>query len=132
MAIDITADLNYVARDVKVEVRLRMVGMARFRLRLALMTAILKLAAWISPFDMRVFTDIAEPFLFYCPFCHREINCQVVMARAESVICSHCGKQSVVKLGDLIHDEPCPGDYECGIAEPFGFVPEDGCPVHDG
>jgi len=130
VALDVTADLNYVAKDVKVEVRIRLVGEARFKIRMALMTALLKLAAMVSPFDMRVFADITEPMLFYCPFCGRDVACSVVMARAESVTCHHCGRQSVVKRGELIHDEPC--DRECGTAEPYGFVPEDGCPVHDG
>ena len=132
MQANVTADLNHVAKNVKVEVRIRTIGVTKFRLRMALMTGLLKLAALVSPFDMRVFADVTEPFLFYCPFCGRDVSCNVIMARAESVSCSHCGRQSVVKHGDLIHDEPCPGDYECGIAEPYGFVPEAGCPVHDG
>ena len=130
MALDVTVDLNHVAKDVKVEVRIRLLGKAKFRLRMALMTWILKLAALVSPFDMRVCTDVTEPILFYCPFCGRGVVGRVIMHRAESVTCEHCGRQSVVKRGKLIHDEPC--DYECGVAEPYGFVPEADCPVHDG
>lgn len=37
---------------------------------------------------------------------------------------------------DLVEELPIPPEsidcgYNCGITEPYGFVPEDGCPIHD-
>lgn len=33
------------------------------------------------------------------------------------------------KNPNLVFDTSC--SYACGYQEPYGFVPEDGCPIHD-
>jgi len=66
---------------------------------------------------------------FFCPFCGLNIVF-LVEGGTGDVRCPHCRCQTVLVNSRIIHDLPC--DFiGCGIADPFGFVPECGCPIHD-
>ena len=52
------------------------------------------------------------------------------------IVCLHCHRQMpATSIGGLrilsVNEIPSCEDYYCEFAEPYGFVPECGCPVHD-
>jgi len=68
-----------------------------------------------------------------CPECGQVNTVGVQPRPVYSVLCGGCRQQFMVRGAEVWprpEDTPC--DFECGDVDPFGFVPEAGCPVHDG
>ena len=127
MAIDV--DLREAAKGVKVVVVLR--GLRVVKVRMALATVFLRLARLVAPFDLRVEKDPSEPMLLYCPYCGHETVHELPPKGIRWPSCGWCGRQFMVRDGEAVK-EPPPCDCDgCGRCEPYGWVPEDGCPVHD-
>jgi DNA-directed RNA polymerase subunit RPC12/RpoP len=91
--------------------------------------------AWL---DLSLVTQSEEkPYLYYCPYCHREVNGrEPEWAEYKTIGCTHCHRQFLVVGSDggpeLVAEETfdiC--EYECHWQEPYGFVPEAGCPIRD-
>lgn len=117
------------------------VKLERFRqwqFRFWLARNLIRLASKIAWVDIEIqFIDKGEPWLYYCPRCGRDI-CDG--KDAKYVRCSHCNYQSFViptdegpHLLDLssIEDGAEFCSWGCHYAEPYGFVPMGGCPIHD-
>ena len=62
-----------------------------------------------------------------CPFCGEPMFFHLTQT---DVRCWPCNRQSCIRGGLLVHDREC--EHHCKVEEPFGFVPEAGCPVHAG
>lgn len=125
---EIELDVNDVAPGVKIE--LRMVGLRRFHWRLRLFNLWVQLGYLISPFSLRVVDGDEKACLLYCPYCGHG-NAYTLPDGVMWPRCKYCGRQFMVRNWEVVKDPPA-CDYECGYCEPFGFVPEDGCPIHDG
>jgi DNA-directed RNA polymerase subunit RPC12/RpoP len=80
-------------------------------------------------------------YIYRCPKCGQEFNGEKPNKPGTLCLaCPHCNYQSLV-IGDA--DKPYllnPGvlkdgielcSYGCHYAEPYGFVPMAGCPIHD-
>lgn len=124
-------------------VRLRL-GLLWARLCLRLARLALNLAGRLS--DVRIpkwpgraitagddFVNLTSPatvcrWQVTCPTCGAAIT-YTSGIHGEVVRCEFCHRQ-IWALGNTIAD-PDPCDFACGYTEPFGFVPEAGCPVHD-
>jgi hypothetical protein len=113
---------------VTVEVRVK--GLTRLRWRLAVGMFFLKVARLFAPFELRVVPHDEQPCLLYCPYCGRE-NALELRGGVAWPRCHHCGRQFMARDREVVK-EPPPCDCDgCGDCEPFGWVPECGCPVHD-
>lgn len=124
----VEVDINEVIRGTVVEVKVK--GLRRFRWRVRAAGWFLDLARLFAPFDLRVVPDGEEPCLLYCPYCGRE-NSLSLPDKVMWPRCRHCGRQFMVRHREAVK-EPEPCDYDgCGYCEPYGWVPECGCPVHD-
>jgi len=120
-------DINEMAGNIRIEIVVS--GMPKFRLKLWLFGLFVWLARLFSPFDLQVVEEEGEPALLFCPYCGRE-NVERVMPGPDYFQCHHCRCQYMV-LDGKVQASPRPCDYGCGFEEPFGYVPEAGCPVHD-
>lgn len=128
-----TIDLD--ARELAREIVVRVTHIGEFTWRARVALWLLKLAQAIAPFQIEMFEHIGEPCLLYCPYCGLEFATYIILEReTDTKLCLHCGRQCFI-VGDggeakvVRHPEPC--DFGCGFTEPYGFVPEAGCPIHD-
>ena len=64
-----------------------------------------------------------------CPHCDQLIAWQANADSLAIVKCPGCHRQFPARDGQVVDPGPC--EFACGYAEPYGFVPEAGCPVHD-
>ena len=67
--------------------------------------------------------------LAYCPHCEQLMDWKATAGNLAIVKCRNCHRQFPARDGQVVDPGPC--DFACGYAEPYGFVPEAGCPVHD-
>ena len=64
-----------------------------------------------------------------CPSCGQRVTWTADAGSLAIVKCQHCHCQFPARDGQVVDPGPC--DFACGYVEPYGFVPEAGCPVHD-
>ena len=117
--LDIGKEMHNVTLEVKV------VGLRKFRFRAWLAVKLISLAAWIMPFETLVVGE--DETVHRCPYCGETDG---YGAGDGTRICKSCRRQFLVCCGAPVR-EPESCDFGCGFDETYGFVPEDGCPVHD-
>ena len=97
-----------------------------------------KLRVWLTGLFWK-----SEPVVILCPWCgHRLITRGSVRPLVTVLKCTGCKRQVLVggtvkypwainpaRLTEKGHRALCP--YDCHFAEPYGFVPMAGCPIHD-
>jgi hypothetical protein len=67
-----------------------------------------------------------------CPACGHVNTTEQKAEGIWFVICGECWQQFAVRGAEVWpHPEETECDFHCCRIEPLGFVPEDGCPVHD-
>jgi len=67
-----------------------------------------------------------------CPYCGTANTNGVSATGTWSVVCTGCKQQFLVRAGEVwLRPEDTPCGHGCQPIGPFGFVPEQGCPVHD-
>lgn len=124
---DIELDVNEVAQGVTIEIQ--MIGLRRFHWRLRLFNLWAMVGRVISPFNLRLVESDEKALLLYCPYCGRE-SAHTLPDGVMWPRCKWCGRQFMVRNYEVVKDPPsC--DNECHYCEPYGFVPEEACPVHD-
>lgn len=124
----VSVDVNEAAARVHVEVAV--VGLRRFRWRLRFFQFFIQAARLFAPFHLRVVDSDEQPCLLYCPYCGHD-NAYALPSGVMWPRCKHCGRQFMVRDREVVKD-PGPCDCGgCGYCEPYGWVPECGCPVHD-
>ena len=64
-----------------------------------------------------------------CPHCGRRVAWGAPRGSLAIAKCRHCQRQFPACDGQVVEPGPC--DHACRYVEPFGFVPEAGCPIHD-
>ncbi len=84
----VIVDLPRLAKTIPLVVKMR--GLKEVRIRLWIMTTLLRLAALISPLDLILWKQDGEPFLYYCEKCGRDF-CN--RRDSEWVTCPHCGHE---------------------------------------
>ena len=135
--IKVTQDASeFASQHIGIEITLR--GARRYALRLQFAAALVRLASFISPIDVVILEDGRRPWVFCCPFCERRSNGHTSNARGLFIVsCHYCRRQLLaMDAGEepyIVHAEdfnPVCGNH-CEYTEPFGFVPEAGCPRHD-
>jgi hypothetical protein len=127
---------NLVNGHFTLEVKIKRLGQWRWRLWLALLLC--KWAAKLAWLDFKILTQSeGKPYLYYCPYCHREVyGREPEEAEYKTIGCPHCHCQFLI-IGDFSGPELVTEDtfdlceYECHWQDPYGFVPEAGCPIHD-
>ena len=126
----LTLDGERLARNVTMRVVVKRTG--RLRLRRWLMLRALEFARWVGPARVILSVDDhGEPVLLTCPFCGRQNAEQLPEKGIWYPRCGHCGRQYMVRDAQVVKPEEEPCRCECHRVEPYGFVPEAGCPVHD-
>jgi hypothetical protein len=119
----------------RTEVTLTHIQNVRWRLELS--TFLIKLAAWIAPLQIKMRANLLLPWLFYCAYCGREFSDAFKPFSTSFTLCPHCNRQNLVRAVEdkawtvPVRAESCACGYGCGYTDTYGFVPEDGCPVHD-
>jgi Zn finger protein HypA/HybF involved in hydrogenase expression len=107
----------------------------KMKWRVMLAIHLIKLADFVSPVKIEIIERIGEPCLYNCPYCGWEFASHFIPGKNHTTAnCPHCNRQSFVIIeGDGAHTvrDPQPCDYGCEFIEPYGFVPEAECPIHD-
>lgn len=123
-------------KKVTLQVRLKRSTEYYWRVRLALLLC--RLASKIAQFSFELIIEKPlSPWLYYCKRCGRDIaGYKPDFAQYLVVGCPYCYYQSLVigDEGSFTYIEPETLDMyvcECHFAEPYGFVPEADCPIHD-
>lgn len=123
------------ANELAAQIHISVTHVGEFTWRTKLATLFLRLARIAAPLVIDISESIGQPWLYYCPYCGHDFNNYYVPGRDHmTVLCPHCNRQSFVLIdehGAHTVKEPAPCDFGCGYTEPFGFVPEADCPVHD-
>ncbi len=139
----LTVDGEQLARSVVMRVVVKRTG--RLRFRRWLMLRALEFARWAGPADIRLsIDDHGELVLLTCPFCGHHDAEQLPEKGVWYPRCGYCGWQYMVRDMQVVEgqtsdrtaaDRPlrkdCSPGCHCGFVEPYGFVPEAGCPIHD-
>ena len=122
------------AKEMVITVRIK--NIARFTFRCWLVKLLVILADFIAPFSIVFDEDTWEPWLAYCPYCARDFATRKPRANIERhflVHCHHCDRQCLARvtggIAEIMIDTEC--DYGCHFTEPYGFVPQADCPIHD-
>jgi len=96
-----TANIDLAEVGKKVTIVVKIHGLRRFRWRVAVAEALLRLIAKIMPVTMYVYADDREPGLFYCPHCGCETFAPYETdKRYQTIVCQHCSYHFFIEMVD--------------------------------
>lgn len=126
------------AKDVakRMTLSIEVKGLATWKWQVWIAMRIIEFGAWLAWLNVS-FEDFRKPRIYYCKNCRKDFA-GVSPNTGEDLIvcCSHCHYQYLVRQGmdgeaRYVWPNEITCGYECDFEEPYGFVPEAGCPVHD-
>ena len=116
----------------------KVVNLGQWRWRVKIAMWLIQLAGWIAWMDV-VFTSEKSrgTHLYSCSKCGRDTIGELPNSGEDLIVsCHHCHRQELVRLKmdgqpTYVLENELTCGLGCHIQEPYGFVPEADCPVHD-